>query len=102
MEGARRYSPETWQYEGVVVPSSLAEAHIAIESFAESTKSLHEGPTPKDPTLRHPRCVYQNLRRHFARYTPEMVERVTGCPRGVFLKVAEAMARNAGRERDTR
>ncbi len=28
-----------------------------------------------DPTLQHPRCVFQILKRHFARYTPEMVER---------------------------
>ena len=33
------------------------------------------------------------------RYTPEMVERVTGCPRETFLKVADAIARNSGRER---
>ena len=39
------------------------------------------------------------MRRHYARYTPEMVERVTGCPRDVFLKVCEALARNSGRER---
>lgn len=95
----RRYSPETWQYDGVVVPSSLAEGYVEIEGFAEATRRLHEGPTPKDPTLQHPRCVYQILRRHYARYTPEMVERVTGCPRDVFLKVADALARNSGPER---
>jgi formate dehydrogenase major subunit len=98
-EDGRRYSPETWQYDGVVVPSSLAEGYVEIEGFAEATKRLHEGPTPKDPTLQHPRCVYQVMRRHFARYTPEMVERVTGCPRDVVLKVADALARNSGRER---
>ena len=95
----RRYSVESWQYDGVVVPSSLAEGYVEIEGFAEATQRLHEGPTPKDPTLQHPRCVYQILRRHFARYTPEMVEQVTGCPRDVFLKVAEALVRNSGRER---
>jgi len=40
-----------------------------------------------DPTLQDPRCVYQILRRHSAQYTPEMVERVTGCPKETFLKV---------------
>ncbi len=39
------------------------------------------------------------MRRHYARYTPEMVERVTGCPRDTFLRVAGALARNSGRER---
>jgi formate dehydrogenase major subunit len=52
-----------------------------------------------DPTLQHPRCVYQVLRRHFARYTPEMVERVCGTPRAQFLAVAEALVRNSGPER---
>ena len=28
-----------------------------------------------DPTLQHPRCVYQLMKAHFARYTPEMVSR---------------------------
>lgn len=98
-EKGRRYSPETWQYEGVVVPSSLAEGYVEIEGFAEATRRLHEGPTPKDPTLQHPRCVYQIMKRHYARYTPEMVERVTGCPREVFLQAADALARNSGRER---
>ncbi len=50
-------------------------------------------------TLQHPNCVYQIMRRHYARYTPEMVERVTGCPKETFLKVADALARNSGRER---
>jgi formate dehydrogenase major subunit len=50
-------------------------------------------------TLQHPNCVYQILRRHYARYTPEMVERITGCPKAIFLKIAEALARNSGRDR---
>ena len=38
----------------------------------------------QDPTLQHPRCVFQVLKRHFARYTPEMVEQVCGVPRICF------------------
>src|SRR5438045_2693722 len=38
-------------------------------------------PLPQtDPTLQDPLCVFQIVRRHFSRYTPDMVERVTGCP----------------------
>lgn len=95
----RRYSVESWQYDGTVMPSSLAEGYVEIEGFAEATKRLHDCPTPKDMTLQHPRCVYQIMKRHYARYTPEMVEKVTGCPRDVFLQVAEALTRNSGRER---
>jgi formate dehydrogenase major subunit len=52
-----------------------------------------------DPTLEHPRCVYQVLKRHFARYTPEMVADVCGVPADRFLAVAEALTSNSGRER---
>jgi formate dehydrogenase major subunit len=53
----------------------------------------------RDDTLAHPRCVYQVLRRHFARYTPELVERVCGVPADLFLRVAAALCANSGRER---
>jgi formate dehydrogenase major subunit len=43
----------------------------------------------KDPTLRDPNCVFQHLRRHYARYTPETVERVCGIPIDLFLKAAD-------------
>jgi len=40
-----------------------------------------ETPEPvKDVTLQNPRCVYQLLKKHYARYTPEMVSQVTGTP----------------------
>jgi formate dehydrogenase major subunit len=54
-----------------------------------------------DPTLQHPHCVFQIMRRHFARYTPEMVEQVCGVPREVWQLVAQTMAENSGRERTT-
>src|SRR5689334_13788481 len=97
---SRSYKYDSWQYQGEVIPSTLAEHYVNTgESFAEKTKRMENGPPPNDYTLQHPFCVYQILRRHYAAYTPEMVERTTGCPRDVFLKVAEALARNSGRER---
>ncbi len=42
-----------------------------------------------DPTLQHPRCVFQLLKQQYSRYTPEMVERITGIPRDQFLKAAD-------------
>jgi formate dehydrogenase major subunit len=56
---------------------------------------------PSDPTLQHPRCVMQILRRHFARYTPEVVSQVCGCKVEEFLRVAELLCSNSGRERTT-
>jgi len=54
-----------------------------------------------DPTLTHPRCVFQVLKRHFARYTPELVEQVCGIPKDLFLRVAETITANSGRDRTT-
>ena len=48
-------------------------------------------------TLQHPRCVFQMLKRHFARYTPEMVEQICGVPQDTFLQVCELLAENSGR-----
>jgi formate dehydrogenase major subunit len=42
-----------------------------------------------DTSLQHPRCVYQLLKKHFSRYTPEVVERITGIPKDQFLKAAD-------------
>lgn len=33
-----------------------------------------------DMSLEHPRCVFQLMKKHFSRYTPEMVESITGIP----------------------
>ena len=59
------------------------------------------GQIRRDPSLTDPRCVLQILRRHFQRYTPELVESVCGTPREKFLAVCEALAANSGRERTT-
>ncbi len=54
-----------------------------------------------DSTLQHPHCVFQILHRHFARYTPEMVERVCGVPREQWMLVVRMLIENSGRERTT-
>jgi len=59
----------------------------------------YAGRLERDETLQHPRCVFQILKRHYARYTPEMVEEVCGTPQALFLQVAEVLAKNSGRER---
>src|SRR5438874_1414204 len=58
-----------------------------------------DGAPPHDPTLQHPRCVFQILKRHFARYTPEVVSQVCGCTPGELVRVAELLCANSGRER---
>jgi formate dehydrogenase major subunit len=69
--------------------------------FDPLVRSLLQPPPQRDETLQHPRTVFQIVKRHFSRYTPEMVERVTGCPRDTFLKVAETILNNSGPDRTT-
>jgi len=42
-----------------------------------------------DLSLQHPRCVFQLLKQQYSRYTPEMVERITGIKADQFLKAAD-------------
>lgn len=94
------YTHDTWQYAGKKVMSSIAEHRVQSQEKDDGEdESMAEGPPPTDPTLQHPNCVYQIMRRHYARYTPEMVERATGCPRATFQRVADEIARASGRER---
>lgn len=93
------YHKRTWMYEGVD-PEAAAGARES--EAAKKGEAIQREPIQAehaDPTLRHPRCVFQILKRHFARYTPEMVEETCGVPKHLFLKVAETICRNSGRER---
>ena len=70
--------------------------------YAFPTAGASDGPAgepPRDPTLQHPRSVFQILKRHFARYTPEMVAAVCGCSPEQLKRVAEVLCANSGRER---
>ncbi|NJC86122.1 molybdopterin-dependent oxidoreductase [Planosporangium mesophilum] len=99
------YDPTTWQYEGheaAVEPRDPAmERETAMPMQHESHGPGVSARVRRDETLQHPRCVYQLLKRHFSRYTPEMVEKVCGVPRERFLDVARAWTENSGRERTT-
>ena len=98
-----QYDGATWQYArekaGRRRPQS-PNSNRAKDSRRWST-SLVRPPVLKDETLQNPRCVLQIVKRHFARYTPEMVEKATGCPKETFLKVAETILANSGADRTT-
>ncbi len=94
------YADASWQYEGKTVSASLNERGAGkIDGDNEDYQSMARGPAPRDPTLQHPNCVYQIMKRHYARYTPEMVEQVCGTPHETFLELCRALADNSGRER---
>jgi formate dehydrogenase major subunit len=100
----RTYDNSSWQYAG-----HDGGDHAEGEHESETGQQhggigapLDEAHAPRtDPTLQHPSCVFQLLRKHFRRYTPELVEEVCGVPQAQFLKVAETLCENSGRERTT-
>jgi formate dehydrogenase major subunit len=95
-----KYDPESWLYQGS--PSKHTEekpGHSEAGGGHGKDRGGEAGDVGKfesDPTLQHPRCVFQVLKRHFARYTPQMVERYCGVPQDVFLKVADTFASASG------
>jgi formate dehydrogenase major subunit len=101
------YDPSSWMYENGE-GGDEAEAHggeqqretAGAEKYGSGGASVPRKPR-RDPTLQHPRCVFQILKRHFARYTPEFVEDVCGIPQETFLELARAITENSGRERTT-
>jgi formate dehydrogenase major subunit len=103
-EENKAYNPSSWRYEGTPIDyASVGGSQgslIGEDIGGESTPDEGEQ-RPQDPTLEHERCVFQILKRHFAKYTPEMVEKVCGTPREAFLKVAEAICENSTPEKTT-
>lgn len=58
-----------------------------------------QGVVRKDKTLTDPRCAFQLLKKHFSRYTPELVSRITGTPIELLKKVYSVYAATGKRDR---
>jgi formate dehydrogenase major subunit len=97
------YDAESWQYAGREVFAAAGQreaATIGEQAHGAHGAGLKRGEPPEvDHTLQHPRCVFQQLKKHYRRYTPEVVEQVCGVPRELFIEVAETLCANSGRER---
>ena len=119
-----QYDARSWQYAGTHAGDQGRVAGTAQSGEMPGVKSGATGPAEgtgapatggppydalvasllkpspqRDETLQNPRCIFQIVKRHFSRYTPEMVERVTGCPKDTFLKVAKTLLGNSGPDR---
>jgi formate dehydrogenase major subunit len=97
------YDVQSWQYAGLEMHAAAGQREHPVasaERHGGHGGMLTAGEAPEvDESLQHPRCVYQLLRRHFQRYTPERVAETCGCRPEDVVTVAEALARNSGRER---
>jgi len=104
-EDAHGYKFDSWQYQGMDLHGAAGqrqeESSLArLPSFMQREDALRNGEPPHmDKTLEDPRCIYQVLKRHFSRYTPEMVSRICGVTPEQLVSVAQALCDNSGRER---
>jgi formate dehydrogenase major subunit len=96
-EPNRRYNVESWAYQRGEAPATVPAGEE--QSYADAVAAGLPGIPQTDPTLQDPNTVFQIMKRHYARYTPEMVENVCGCPQETFLRVADTLLENSGRER---
>src|SRR6202521_4862730 len=92
------YDRTTWNYEE---GGDMSGRAAAAASHGQAHKPAGDAAKPPFPiplmpekvaydlTLQHPRCIFQLLKQQYSRYTPEMVERITGIPKDQFLKAAD-------------
>ncbi len=123
------YDTDSWSYEGVTEhaatdgpvarssadPSDPGEGGSGPADESEDSQtdrgaghelgghgvSISPHGIKRDESLQHPRCVFQILKRHFARYTPELVRDTCGITPEQFAEVCEAVTANSGRDRTT-
>jgi len=113
------YDRTSWAYAGANEPAAAGNARTSDGSgrpaddepsersgsagheLGGSGAELDSHQVRRDETLQHPRSVFQILKRHYARYTPQMVTQVCGVTQEQFAQVCEAVTANSGRERTT-
>ena len=102
-----RYDMSSWSY--AVRGGGEAEHGDEERDFHEGTESgegqralpLAGADIERDETMQHPRCVLQLLRKHFARYTPQLVRGTCGISEEDFQYLLDSVVANSGRERTT-
>ena len=77
----KAYDGATWQYQTEKVKAKDVSGNDVEVSVPKQAASLDD-----------PNSVFALLKKHYARYTPEIVERVCGTPKDTFLQVAQAFA----------
>ena len=75
------YDPTTWQYQTEKVSAKDGSGNEIQVSVPKQAASLDD-----------PNSVFAHLAKHYARYTPEIVERICGTPQATFLQVAQTFA----------
>ena len=101
----RAYDRTTWQYQTTKAPDRVPEpptsgtGSVKGANFAALIANRLPGQPMQDKSLQDPNTVFQILKKHYARYTPEMVEKICGTPKELFIKVADTLIANSGRDK---
>jgi formate dehydrogenase major subunit len=96
------YDATTWRYAEVGKQQAKPDFKTRGEQSGHGGHGgglQHGEPPQEDLTLQHPRCVFQLVKKHFRRYTPELVAEACGCSVEDFLEVARTLTENSGREK---
>jgi formate dehydrogenase major subunit len=101
-----KYDPSSWMYEGMELHGAAGQREEGFPPKGEQSGHgghggglQHGEPPAEDETLQHPRCVFQLLKKHYRRYTPELVAETCGCSVEDFLEYCDTICENSGRER---
>src|SRR5689334_1442511 len=78
----RKYDISSWSYQ--TDPALTAAVQQGLP--AGSAPALI---AKRDITLQDPQTVFQLMKQHYSRYTPEMVSRITGIPQDQFMRIAQ-------------
>ena len=97
------WNPETRKYDNEAWGYDVESKQIWDTAPGAAYDWVNKPGTPKfktpdlkilkrDETLQDPNCVLNVMKRHYARYTPDVVSRVTGMDKDVLMKIWEVYA----------
>jgi formate dehydrogenase major subunit len=101
----KSYDPQTWRYDDMETDTADQTRQTAPGETRDGQAQRAADVMPdlsryqQDLTLQHPRCVFRLLKKHFARYTPELVEQYCGVSKDAFLHAASTFCTASGPEK---
>ena len=78
----RKYDISSWGYQTDAAATTTVQAQLPAGSAPASIAK-------RDMTMQDPHTVFQLMKQHYARYTPDMVSRITGIPQDQFMRIAQ-------------
>ena len=83
---------ETYSFEDGLFSGYDEAKRVYADKSGWGYELGEDGYAKVDPTLLHPRCVFQLMKQHYSRYTPELASMTCGMPQDAMMKVWEEIA----------